>query len=364
MHFATVRGLVLYLHKNERGFEGSQYNAFNNCIRLHHALAEKCIDYKKKQHVFRLITAKLGEFLIQTSSPEEMQRWINAVNFVAASLSTPVLPEPVSSKAQPTLQRPPLPDTISTLTVHEQLRRHKEKLDEMNQILSVLRDSAPSLKAKGKIVYDYFYKERFLDNERRRYLTYVDILQEKCAALSMTGSEAGIKKNAVTVQRNCTISTIRSEEPVVLPSRQSSVATNNKFRYVICNCFICLYAFLSILLFFSQGYRDGINSLQMGSRAESTETHRVESPVMKHSPISALAQAYAMIGKPYSQHSLDAQRKSDSINRHTAKGGAEPALCDINDLGFDQEELDEVTSGISDDDNVDLPPVLAHTEVR
>lgn len=213
----------------------------------------------------------------------------------------------------------------------------------MNQILSVLRNSAPSLKAKGKVVYDYFYKERFLDNERKRYSTYVDILQEKCAALSMTGSETGIKKNGV-VQRNCTISTIRSEEPSVLPSRQSSVATNKAFPV----------------------YRDGINSLQMGSRAESTETHRIESPVLKHSPISALAQAYAMAnGKLYSQNSLDVQRKTESITRHTAKGGAEPALCDISDLGFEQDDLGEVTSVISDEDvDTNLPPVIAHMKVR
>lgn len=116
MYFATVRGLVLFLHKNERGFEGSQFAAFNNCIRLHHAFAERCTDYKKKQHVLRLVTAKLGEYLIQTSSPEEVQRWVGAINFVAASLSTPALPEPVSNQAT-AFERRPLPEAISALSV-------------------------------------------------------------------------------------------------------------------------------------------------------------------------------------------------------------------------------------------------------
>ncbi|CAD5226961.1 unnamed protein product [Bursaphelenchus xylophilus] len=310
MHFATVRGLVLYLHKNEKGFEGSKYDAFNNCIRLHHALAEKCYDYKKKQHVFRLVTAKLGEYLIQTSSPDEMQRWINAINFVAASLSTPVLPEPVSNKIEFNFQKTVLPDAISTLSVHEQLRRHKEKLDEMNMILNKLRDSAPSMKAKGKIVYDYFYRERYLDNERRRYATYVDILQDKCSAISTNGSDSVLKKNSVTVQRNCTISTMQSEpDSTRIPSRQSSV--NNKLL---------------------PSFRDGIPSNQtMGPRSESTETHRVESPVSRHTTMSALAQAYAVAnGKPH--NSIEIQRQMDSLKRQTTKDGAAPALCDPRDL--------------------------------
>lgn len=69
MFFATVRGLTLYLHKNEKGFDGSRFSIFQNCIRLHHALAEIPHDYTKKSHVFRITTAKLGEYLIQTSSP-------------------------------------------------------------------------------------------------------------------------------------------------------------------------------------------------------------------------------------------------------------------------------------------------------
>lgn len=47
----------------------------------------------------------------------------------------------------------------------EQLRLHEEKEEEMGLKLEELMKVAPSLKAKGHIVQDFFYKERFLYQE-------------------------------------------------------------------------------------------------------------------------------------------------------------------------------------------------------
>jgi hypothetical protein len=47
----------------------------------------------------------------------------------------------------------------------DQIRSHEQRLEETKENLSILRENAPSMKSKGKIVYDYFYKERFLDKE-------------------------------------------------------------------------------------------------------------------------------------------------------------------------------------------------------
>ncbi len=67
MFYATLRDLVLYLHKDEQGFRKNQlYESLNNSIRVHHALASKANDYSKKQFVFRLITADHAEYLFQT----------------------------------------------------------------------------------------------------------------------------------------------------------------------------------------------------------------------------------------------------------------------------------------------------------
>uniref|UniRef100_A0A914UQQ4 Uncharacterized protein n=1 Tax=Plectus sambesii TaxID=2011161 RepID=A0A914UQQ4_9BILA len=66
MFYATLKGMVLYLHKDERGFKNGHYQTFNNAILIHHSIAQRPNDYSKKQHVFRLRTANLGEFLFQT----------------------------------------------------------------------------------------------------------------------------------------------------------------------------------------------------------------------------------------------------------------------------------------------------------
>jgi hypothetical protein len=102
---------------------------------------------------------------------------INAVNFVSAALSTPALPEAIGSRTNAAhLKLSPLPNMVSTLSIREQLQRHREKMLEMQELLNGLRETAPSLKAKGKPVYEYFYRERFIEKEHQRYKTYVEIL--------------------------------------------------------------------------------------------------------------------------------------------------------------------------------------------
>uniref|UniRef100_A0A1I7Y2U9 PH domain-containing protein n=1 Tax=Steinernema glaseri TaxID=37863 RepID=A0A1I7Y2U9_9BILA len=178
MLYATVRGLVLYLHKNEKGFQNGTFETYNNCIMLHHCLAEVPHDYKKKQHIFRLRTANLGEYLFQTSSPAEVQKWVDVINYVAAAFSIPVLSAPVSSKPE-FFYKPSFPSQTSPHTLYEQLRAHNEKVKEMSDRLEKLRSEAPPLKSRGKVVYDYFYRERYLEGERDRYVTYARILEKK-----------------------------------------------------------------------------------------------------------------------------------------------------------------------------------------
>lgn len=67
MYFATLRDMILYLHKDDHGFKkGNLVESANNAIRIHHALATKATDYTKKQHVFRLQTCDWAEYLFQT----------------------------------------------------------------------------------------------------------------------------------------------------------------------------------------------------------------------------------------------------------------------------------------------------------
>ena len=68
MFYATLRDLILYLHKDESGLRKNTvvYQNMANAIRVHHSLATKATEYKKKQYVFRLRTADGAEYLFQT----------------------------------------------------------------------------------------------------------------------------------------------------------------------------------------------------------------------------------------------------------------------------------------------------------
>ncbi|KAK6110576.1 hypothetical protein QQG55_40300 [Brugia pahangi] len=189
MVYARLRGMVLYLHKDESGFRRGRFQTFNNVILLHHALAEKPEDYSKRQHVFKLRTANLGETLFQTSDPSEVQQWIDTINYVAAAFSSPALPASVSNQVE-VFHKPLLPSAPSGLSIVEQLRVHEKKEEEMGLKLEELMRTAPSLNAKGHIVQDFFYKERFLYQERERYQRYVEVLRENLSVLSPSHSTA------------------------------------------------------------------------------------------------------------------------------------------------------------------------------
>ncbi|KAF0287751.1 PH and SEC7 domain-containing protein 4 [Amphibalanus amphitrite] len=173
MFHCTLRDLVLYLHKDESGSRrAAAFEHLHNAIRVHHALASKCVhtaavcfrvhhalaskcvhtaavcfrvhhalaskcvhtaavcfrvhhalaskaeDYVKKQHVFKLQTADQAEYLLQTSDAKELQSWVDTVNFVAASLSSPPLPGAVGSQRR--FQRPLLPSGVTSRSLHYQ----------------------------------------------------------------------------------------------------------------------------------------------------------------------------------------------------------------------------------------------------
>ena len=67
MYYATLRDMILYLHKDENGFkQDGLYESPGDVLRIHHSLAVLAPDYGKKQHVFRLQTADWAQYLFQT----------------------------------------------------------------------------------------------------------------------------------------------------------------------------------------------------------------------------------------------------------------------------------------------------------
>uniref|UniRef100_A0A915CYT3 PH domain-containing protein n=1 Tax=Ditylenchus dipsaci TaxID=166011 RepID=A0A915CYT3_9BILA len=147
--------------------------------------------------------SQFWEFLFQTSEPDEVVKWINSLNYVAACLLHSSVASPVSSTGAVVFRKPIMPSIPTTLSISEQLHAHQERLEEMSEKLDKLREEAPSIKAKGKAVYDYFYRERYLDKERERYTAYVHILSEKLGATSQADiSSLSSKKNSLVAMRH------------------------------------------------------------------------------------------------------------------------------------------------------------------
>ena len=66
MFYAALCDMTLYMYSDENSYKRSTHCA--NVIHLHHSLAAKAGDYVKKNHVFRLQTADMAQYLIQTRS--------------------------------------------------------------------------------------------------------------------------------------------------------------------------------------------------------------------------------------------------------------------------------------------------------
>lgn len=159
----------------------------HNTIRIHHALAAKATDYKKKQYVFRLQTADQAEFLFQTSDSKELQSWIDTINFVCASLSAPPLEGGVGSQKR--FQRPLLPSSHTKLLLvsvptkqsqliverrksnsffffqlqRDQLASHETKVAQLEDALR--EHTHKSTPTKGLSLQNYVEKDNYLQYE-------------------------------------------------------------------------------------------------------------------------------------------------------------------------------------------------------
>ncbi|KJH47384.1 PH domain protein [Dictyocaulus viviparus] len=175
--YARLRGLVLYLGRDDSDKKRSRFEMFNNAISLHHAFAEPAEDYKKKQFIFRLRTANLGEFLFQTVSKAEVDDWVTQINFACARFSSRALPPPVCSDGA--FLRARLPKLPSSAPLALQLKLHESAVYELQDQLNRVRQEAPPLKAKGRPVEEFFFKERYLTQEGGLHESAVYELQDQ-----------------------------------------------------------------------------------------------------------------------------------------------------------------------------------------
>ncbi|XP_078577179.1 uncharacterized protein LOC144862517 isoform X2 [Branchiostoma floridae x Branchiostoma japonicum] len=191
MFYASLKGLILFMHKKpkteedipeeeEYRYERQVYTEdIRNSISIHHSLASKATDYKKRPNVFRLRTAEWRIFLFQASDQEEMQDWMTMINLAAASLSSPPLPAAIGSQKK--FRRPVMPVAPTRLTPTEQLQHHENKVQSLEQELAEHRQYAPDKRARSHVIREWHEKHNYLEFEITRFKTYVYLLQSKIA---------------------------------------------------------------------------------------------------------------------------------------------------------------------------------------
>ncbi|XP_053905625.1 PH and SEC7 domain-containing protein 4-like isoform X4 [Cuculus canorus] len=142
---------------------------------VHHALAERASKYTKRPNVFRLQTADWRVFLFQAPTSEEMLSWISRVNLVAALFSSPAFPAAVGSQRR--FVRPILPAAPSRSPPEEQLRSHEAWMERVAEELFEHQRNLPNKRGRARDLDEYRLKKEYLLYERRRYETYVQVLE-------------------------------------------------------------------------------------------------------------------------------------------------------------------------------------------
>ncbi|KTG04264.1 hypothetical protein cypCar_00025978 [Cyprinus carpio] len=190
--YAMLKGMVLYLQKDDyvKDCQSSE-----EVVSVHHALAERALNYTKRPHVFRLQTADWRVFLFEAASTEQMYSWIGRINLVSALYSSPPFPAAVGSQKK--FCRPILPATQSSLMLEKQLQSHAAMLHSFQQDLTSLQQEAPeSRRSKAREQEELRQREEYLQYEKSRYEVYLKVL-EAWQALEKSDPSVADRLNAL-----------------------------------------------------------------------------------------------------------------------------------------------------------------------
>ncbi|XP_054853520.1 PH and SEC7 domain-containing protein 4 [Eublepharis macularius] len=178
--FHTVlKGMVLYFFKDENRLDTL---SSEDPIGVHHALAERASKYTKRPNVFRLQTADWHIFLFQAPTPEEMNSWISRINLVAAMFSSPPFPAAVGSQRK--FVRPILPTATCKNSLEDQHLAHEDWMDKISDELLEHQRNLPDKRGRSRDLEEYQLKKEYLLYEKRRYETYVRLLEVKLTSAS------------------------------------------------------------------------------------------------------------------------------------------------------------------------------------
>uniref|UniRef100_A0A8D2KV60 PH and SEC7 domain-containing protein 4 n=1 Tax=Varanus komodoensis TaxID=61221 RepID=A0A8D2KV60_VARKO len=173
MFHTVLKGMVLYFFKLDA-------LSSEEPIGVHHALAEKACQYTKRPHVFRLQTADWRVFLFQAPTSEEMSSWISRINLVAAMFSSPPFPAAVSSQRR--FIRPVLPTAPCRHSLEDQHLAHENRVDKVSDELLEHQRNLPDKRGRSRDLEEYQLKKEYLLYEKRRYETYVRLLEVKISS--------------------------------------------------------------------------------------------------------------------------------------------------------------------------------------
>ncbi|XP_072293306.1 PH and SEC7 domain-containing protein 1-like isoform X2 [Eucyclogobius newberryi] len=173
--YATLKGLVLYLQKEEyRSGQELTQEDLKNAVSIHHSLAMRAVDYSKRANVFYLRTADWRVFLFQAPSAEQMQSWITRINIVSAMFSAPPFPPAIGSQKR--FSRPLLPGSNTKLSQEEQVKSHENRFGAVSaELAELIADS----KVKGRDVEEQRQRQEYLEFEKTRYGTYAMLMRAK-----------------------------------------------------------------------------------------------------------------------------------------------------------------------------------------
>ncbi|KAJ3610138.1 hypothetical protein NHX12_022232 [Muraenolepis orangiensis] len=174
--YVVLKGLILHMQKGEFGCEEDLKNA----VSVHHGLAMRAADYRKRDNVFYLRTADWRVFLLQAPSAEHMQSWITRINVVAAMFSAPPFPAAIGSQKR--FSRPLLPGSPSTLTQEEQVKSHEIRFRAVCSELTDHTPTSPDPKVKGRELDEQKLRQEYLEFEQTRYGTYAMLLRAKLSS--------------------------------------------------------------------------------------------------------------------------------------------------------------------------------------
>ncbi|CAD7676652.1 unnamed protein product [Nyctereutes procyonoides] len=243
MFHTLLRGMVLYFLKGEDHCPPGQSlvgQMVDEPVGVHHSLATPATHYTKKPHVFQLRTADWRLYLFQAPTAKEMSSWIARINLAAATHSAPPFPAAVGSQRR--FVRPILPVGPAQSTLEEQHRSHENCLDAASDDLLDLQRNLPERRGRGRELEEYRLRKEYLEYEKTRYETYVQLLVARLHCSSddldlweeQLGREAGgTQEPKPSLKKSHSSPSLHQEEAPTTAKVKRNISERRTYRKII-----------------------------------------------------------------------------------------------------------------------------------